>query len=135
MENNTQKILLADDEAHIRTLMRTVINSLKLGSIIEAENGEEAVKLFKAESPVLTLLDINMPLKTGIEALKEIKEINPDSLVIMLTSLSDRDSVKQGVGFGASNYILKDNPIEEIKDMVKQTLEEYFKSEQASHEQ
>ena len=124
MKNGEQKLLIADDEIHIRTLMKTAIKSLEFGFILEAKNGQEAVDFFKAESPRLTLLDINMPIKTGIEALKEIKSIDPNAAVIMMTSINDKNSVKTCIQLGASNYILKDNPIDEIKSMILKTWNE-----------
>ena len=51
--------------------------------------------MFQAESPYIVLMDINMPMKTGIEALREIKQIKPDAFVIMLTSLTDVGSIEQ----------------------------------------
>jgi two-component system chemotaxis response regulator CheY len=124
MENKKRTLLLADDEAHIRTLMKTIIKPLEFDSIVEAKNGQEAITIFKDCAPALTLLDINMPLITGIDALKEIKKIDPNASVIMMTSLNDHESVKTCIENGASNYILKDNPIEEIKSMVLQTWKE-----------
>jgi YesN/AraC family two-component response regulator len=61
MENKKSTLLLVDDEAHIRTLMKTVVKPLEFDSIVEAKNGQEAITVFKECSPTLTLLDINMP--------------------------------------------------------------------------
>lgn len=115
------KVLLADDEAHLRMLMKTVMRSMNCEIIGEAKNGIEAVELFKKEKPDLLLLDINMPLKSGEEALKEITNEFPDAFVIMLTSLADMESVENCLALGAANYIRKDTPIEEMKDIIKET--------------
>ncbi|GJL78901.1 MAG: response regulator [Nitrospinaceae bacterium] len=125
MQNNKQKLLLADDDAHIRTLMKTVMQSLGFEVIVEAENGQEAVERFQYESPDVTLLDINMPVKTGIEALAEIKKINPGAFVIMLTSLTDINSIEQCLELGASSYIRKDNPVVEIKSLVQEAWQDF----------
>ena len=66
MKKNKHKLLLVDDEIHIRALMKNVIKSLGFEEIIEAKNGQEAVEMFQAESPDIVLMDINMPMKTGI---------------------------------------------------------------------
>jgi len=94
----------------------------------EAKNGEEAVALFKKCKPRITMLDINMPIKTGIDALKEILTIQPDAFVIMMTSVADIETVNQCISLGASSYILKDTPINEMKEMIKEAWKEYKSS-------
>ena len=120
---NPQKprILLADDEIHLRMLMKKVMTSMNCEIVGEAKNGMEAVELYKKEKPDLLLLDINMPVKTGEEALKEIVEEFPDAFIIMLTSFADMESVENCLNLGASNYIRKDTPLDEIKKIIKET--------------
>ncbi len=120
---NPQKprILLADDEIHLRMLMKKVMTSMNCEIVGEAKNGMEAIELYKKEKPDLLLLDINMPVKTGEEALKEIVKEFPDAFIIMLTSLADMESVENCLNLGASNYIRKDTPLDEIKKIIKET--------------
>ena len=66
------KALIADDESHIRLMITTVLTSMGFEVVGEAADGQQAVDLFKQHAPELTLLDINMPNKTGLEALEEI---------------------------------------------------------------
>ena len=115
------RILLADDEIHLRILMKKVMTSMNCEIVGEAKNGMEAIELYKKEKPDLLLLDINMPVKTGEEALKEIIEEFPDAFIIMLTSLADMESVENCLNLGASNYIRKDTPLDEIKKIIKET--------------
>ena len=121
------RILLADDEAHLRLLMKTVMKSLNCEIVGEAKNGIEAVELFKKEKPDLLLLDINMPIKTGEDALKEIIDEFPDAFIIMLTSTADMETVENCLAYGAANYIRKDTPIEEMKKIIKETWAIYKK--------
>lgn len=123
MDNIKPRVLLADDEVHIRMMMKAVINSMSYEIIAEAATGQEAVSLFKLNKPDIVLMDINMPLKTGPEALKEIMEIDPDACVIMLTSVSDMESVEECIKAGAMNYIRKDTPLMVIKAMIAETWE------------
>ena len=113
------RVLIADDESHIRALMKRTMMKLDLEIAGEARDGEEAVELFRKEKPDLLLLDINMPRKTGIEALEEIRGSFPQSCVIMLTSIADFDSVSKCIQLGAANYIRKDSSLEEIGGAVK----------------
>ena len=88
MTNATnQKVLIADDEAHVRALMKRIVLSLGCKIVGEATNGVETVELFKKEKPDLLLLDINMPLKNGEEVLEAIMGEFPDAGVIMMTSV------------------------------------------------
>jgi len=121
MENRKPRVVLVDDETHIRMLMRTVMSTMGCEVIGEAANGQEAVDVFRKEKPDLLLLDINMPVKTGEEALKEILAEFPDAFVIMLTSLADIESVQNCLNLGATNYIRKDTPLREIKKIIKET--------------
>lgn len=118
-------VLLVDDEKHIRLLMRQVLVGMNFKIVEEAANGEEAISLFSEHRPLLTLLDITMPLKTGIEALAEIKKIEPNALVIMLTSIDESDDIEECLRLGAANYIRKDTPLEQIKLLIKETWHKY----------
>lgn len=120
-EKKKPRVLLADDESHIRMLIKMVMRAMNCEIVAEATNGREAVELFKKEKPDLLLLDINMPEKTGDEALKEIIADNPDAFVIMLTSVSDMKSVEHCLSLGAANFIRKDTPVEEMKKLIKET--------------
>ncbi len=122
------RVIVADDEFHIRTLIKTIMKSMQAEIVGEAKNGQEAIDLFKREKPDLLLLDINMPIKSGDEALKEIKHEFPDAFVIMLTSVADVDTVKKCLDIGAANYLLKDTPINEMKKLVKETWGSFKKN-------
>ncbi len=114
------RILIADDEVHIRKLLNAVCSSISGVEIVgEAADGEEVISKFSETQPDVVLLDINMPKVTGLDALKQIKEIDVDALVIMLTALNTVDVVKDCIRWGASNYILKNNSPEDIRDVVK----------------
>lgn len=123
------RVLLADDEAHIRLLMKTVLTGMQCKIVGMAQNGQEAVALYRLEKPDMLLLDINMPVKNGEEALKEIIREFPNALVIMLTSVSDAESVNKLLDMGASNFIRKDTPLSEIKEIIVSSWKSHFRSE------
>ncbi len=128
MADNTKvKVLIADDEPHIRMLIRSVLSNMNCQIVGEAEDGQEAVDLFAERRPHITLLDINMRFKTGLEALDEIKAMHPEAFVVMLTSVVDRDSVNKALNAGAWGYIRKDTPVAEMKDLLRQAWEAYRK--------
>jgi two-component system chemotaxis response regulator CheY len=127
-EKEKIRVLIADDEDHIRRLLKTIFASMNAEVVAEAKNGQEAVDLYREHRPHIAMLDINMPVMDGKEALLQIKKDFPDALIIMLTSLSAMGVVEECLEAGASNYIRKDNPIGEIKKFVKETWTDYVKS-------
>ena len=116
-------IVLADDEAHIRLMLTTLVREMGLEILGEATNGVGAVKLFRETMPDLMLLDINMPIKTGEWALREIKKEFPEARVIMLTSMSDMATVEECLRNGAFNFIRKDCPLNEIRAAILEAFE------------
>lgn len=125
-------ILIADDEAHIREVVKLIVSELGCEVVGEAQNGGEAVALFKKLKPDIILLDINMPMMTGQEALKEIINYDRNAYPVMLTSLNSLDIVKDCITSGAKNYILKDNAIEKMLNMVKESIEAYISSDNST---
>ncbi|MFA5265058.1 MAG: response regulator [Opitutaceae bacterium] len=123
------KILLVDDEPHIRKFVSLLLKQLGSPSIVEAGNGQDAVACYQQEKPDLVLLDVNMPILDGIGTLKAIKEIDSEAVVIMLTSLTSRLMIEQAAELGAANYIRKDTPKEEMLVALKETIEACFETE------
>ncbi len=112
------KVLVADDEKHIRLLLKSVLRAQKADVVAEASTGQEAIDLFRQLKPDFAMLDINMPVKTGVEALNAILEEFPDARIIMMTSLSDAQTVEECLEGGAVGYILKDTPLAEMKQLI-----------------
>ena len=87
-------------------------------------NGEEGVNLFKELKPDITLLDIEMPVMSGIKALGQIMETDPDAFVVMLTSVDNMDVVDDCLDTGAFDYVTKDN-MQEIGILMKEAWAEF----------
>jgi len=119
-------VLLVDDEPHIRQFVGLILKGLGVQTMFEAENGEDAVAAFQREKPDVVLLDVNMPLMNGLEALRQIKQLDPGCVAIMLTSLANRDTVDEAIALGAAGYIRKDTPKEEIAGDLAETIDACF---------
>jgi YesN/AraC family two-component response regulator len=126
------KILLVDDEAHIRKYLGLILKTLGQPVLIEAANGEEAVAAFQRDKPDLVLLDVNMPILDGLGALAQLQALDPQCVVVMLTSLSNRETVETALTLGAVDYIRKDTPKEEIARALAETLTARFGSEESA---
>ena len=122
MEETARTVIIIDDEAHVRSILKTVLERVGLQVVAEGSNGLEAVELYHVYEPDLMLLDINMPAMTGEEALMVLMPECPDAKVIMLTSMTDVRSVETCVSLGAVDYIRKDTSLEEIQSVVKEVL-------------
>ena len=122
-------ILLVDDEPHIRKFVGLILKQLGAPHIIEAANGQEALVAYQSENPDLVLLDISMPLMDGLTTLRKLKALHPDCVVIMLTSIVNRQSIDEALSLGAANYIRKDTPKEEIARALAETIESCFEPE------
>lgn len=116
--------VLADDEPHVRTFLKLVLRQVGIESIHEASNGLEAFEAFRSHRPLLTLLDVNMPKADGVEALRRIRQIAPEALVVMLTSLASDDIVEDCLEAGADFYLRKDTPPAEIVNQLRNLLSE-----------
>ncbi|MDR2610964.1 MAG: response regulator [Clostridiales Family XIII bacterium] len=101
------KILVVDDAAFMRMMVRENLGKAGYTDFSEARNGEEAVERFIADRPDLVLLDITMPVKDGLAALQEIRALDPDAKVVMLSAMGQENLVIMAVQLGALDFIVK----------------------------
>jgi two-component system chemotaxis response regulator CheY len=121
-------ILLVDDEPHTRKFVGLLVKQLGNPILFEAADGKEALEVYQRETPDLVLLDISMPVMDGLETLRRLLLLDPDAVVIMLTSLANRDNVDAALAGGAASYLRKDLPKNELIRALHETLTEIFES-------
>ncbi|RJP45610.1 MAG: response regulator [Desulfobacteraceae bacterium] len=122
------RVMIAEDEDHVRRLIRALLLKMNCEVVGEVNNGMDAVEMFKQLKPHMLLLDINMPLKSGKEALAEIRRRYQNAFIIMLTSLSDTETIEDCIKLGASGFIRKDVPLDEMQIIIRQTWKTYKES-------
>ena len=111
MDLSNKKILISDDSILARKQLKDIINSIGEGAeFIDATNGQEAIDKYKEYTPDITFLDIVMPVKDGIEAVKGIMEINDQAQIIIVSSVGTQSQLKAALEAGAKDFIQK--PIE-----------------------
>ena len=120
-EKRKVRVLLADDESHVRLFIRTVLASMGCEIVGEAADGRQALEMFDQTSPDLVLLDINMPVMDGITALKELRRKSGKVAIVMLTSLASEEIVDQVLEAGANYHLRKDLPLSELKQEIRDT--------------
>jgi DNA-binding NtrC family response regulator len=116
-----RKILIVDDEVSVRDSLRMIFK--KDYQVIMAGSAEEAIIKVKSEEPDLIFLDIIMPEKDGMQALKEIRGMHPQIPVIMLTATKTLKTAVEAMKLGAYDYITKPFDVEELKLIAQKALE------------
>ncbi|MSU51829.1 MAG: response regulator [Opitutaceae bacterium] len=127
------KVLVVDDEAHIRKFVSLLVKSLGEPVVLEASNGEEALQVYEREKPDLVLLDVNMPRIDGFQTLRSLKLADPDCKVVMLTSLVNRQTVEECLHLGAVAYLRKDNPLAEMMVQLTKIIDDCFGDKPANN--
>jgi two-component system chemotaxis response regulator CheY len=100
------RVLIVDDSAYLRSHLAKLLGERGYKTCC-AENGEEAVELYRQVKPDVVLMDITMPKMNGMDALAHIRVIDPKARVIMLTALDQRLIAARAVHIGASDFLIK----------------------------
>jgi DNA-binding NarL/FixJ family response regulator len=114
------RVLIADDHALVRRSLETVLQGEPgLELVGQASDGQEAVQIAGEVVPDVVLMDIRMPKITGIEAARQMKEVAPSAKIVMLTISDEEEDLFEAIRAGASGYLLKDIPLDELADSVR----------------
>jgi DNA-binding NarL/FixJ family response regulator len=113
-------VLICDDTEAMRTLLRVIIELRPTMRVVgEATDGIEAVREATRLQPEVILLDLAMPLKTGLEAMPEIRNGAPDAQIIVLTGFAAANAAEEALALGAARYIEKTASAETIVDAIE----------------
>ena len=112
------KILVADDAMFMRN-RTSKLPTANGYEVVQASNGEEAVKRYFEEKPDVVLMDITMPVLDGIEALKQMKAGDPDARVVMVTAMGQKSMVLEAIKAGAKDFVIKPFDPDRLLEAVK----------------
>lgn len=116
------QVLICDDQEVVREGLRAILGSVPgLDVVGVAANGAEAVAAVGALSPDVVLMDLNMPIKNGVQATREIVSTYPDVKVLVLTTYDAEEWVVDAIRAGAGGYMLKDAPRDQLVEAIKGT--------------
>lgn len=118
-----KKILVVDDHLIVREGLKLIFETEEAYEVIgEAENGDKALELVEELKPDIVLMDLNMPKRGGLEAIRALKEKNNPVPIIILTTFNDFNLIREGLSLGAKGYLLKDSTREELMRTVDSAI-------------
>jgi two-component system, chemotaxis family, chemotaxis protein CheY len=115
------KALVVDDFAIVRKIVTRSLNAVGISDVVEASNGQEALEKFQQLPFQLVMTDWNMPVKTGLELVRDIRALGSRVPVMMITTEGEKERVLEAIQAGATDYLVK--PFE--NDVLRQKLEKY----------
>jgi len=118
----SQKILIVDDAAFMRMMIKEILTKNGYNVIGEAQDGAQAVEKYKELRPDLVTMDITMPEMDGIHALKEIRAFDPNARVIMCSAMGQQAMVIDAIQAGAKDFIVKPFQADRVIEAIKKTL-------------
>ena len=114
------QVCLVDDQTLVRQGIRSLLELVDdIQVAAEAADGVEALQLIRAGRPDVVLLDVRMPLKTGLDVLAELKKSNELPPTIILTTFDDQEVVIEGIRRGAKGYLLKDVSLDQLVGAIR----------------
>ena len=116
------KILIADDSANMRSILKDLLLRNGFDVAGEAESGKEVLELYEKIKPDVVTLDIMMPEMSGIQSLKEIKERYPESRIIMSASMGQQNLVVEAIRAGAADFFIKPVQAEKVVEAIEKAL-------------
>lgn len=120
------KVLIIDDEPIIRKGIRNIVNWDNFGCEVigEADDGQDGKELIIKEKPDIIITDIRMPEVDGLSMIGDIRDVVPDSKIVILTGYRDFDYAREAIKLGAFDYILKPTKIEELNNVILRAVKD-----------
>ena len=117
-----KNILICDDAAFMRMMIKDILTKNGYNVVGEAENGAKAVEKYNELKPDLVLMDITMPEMDGIQALKKIKETDSSAMIIMCSAMGQQAMVIESIQSGAKDFIVKPFQADRVLEAVKKVV-------------
>ena len=115
-------ILIVDDAAFMRMMIKNILLKNGYTVIAEAENGIKAIEKYKEVNPDLVIMDITMPEMDGIQAVKQIKQLNDAAKIIMCSAMGQQAMVIESIQAGARDFIVKPFQAERVIEAVRKVV-------------
>lgn len=116
------RVLIVDDAAFMRMMIKDILEKNGFEVIGEASNGLKAVEIYKKEKPDVVTMDITMPDMDGIEAVKQIKAFDPAARVIMCSAMGQQTTVMDAIRAGAKDFIVKPFQADRVLEAIRKAI-------------
>lgn len=129
------KVLLVDDEKHVRDAIRLLVNWKLYGidTILEAQDGEAATEIIRNEHPEIIMTDMMMPVMNGVKLLEWLHRHAPDSKTIVISGHDDFSLLRHTVKYGGTDYILKPIDPDQLNEALDKAIQTWLKDEELRH--
>jgi two-component system chemotaxis response regulator CheY len=117
-----KKVLVVDDMLFMRLALKSILEKNGFTVAADAENGQEALEKYKECVPDIVTMDITMPVMSGIEALKKIKEYDPKAKVVVVSAMGQERSVKEAIMNGANYFIVKPFKEDQVVEALNKVI-------------
>ncbi|MDI6601743.1 MAG: response regulator [Thermoanaerobacteraceae bacterium] len=117
-----KNIMIVDDAAFMRMMIRDILTKNGYTVVGEADNGATALDKFQELNPDLVIMDITMPEVDGIQAVKEIRKVDPNAKIIMCSAMGQQAMVIEAIQAGARDFIVKPFQAERVIEAVKKII-------------
>ncbi len=116
------RIMVVDDAAFLRAMLKDILIKAGHEVVFEAANGKEAVDRYRAYQPDLVTMDITMPVMEGIQALKEIRKLDPKANIIMCSAMGQKNLIIEAIQSGAKDFIVKPFQASRVLEAVDKAI-------------
>ena len=116
---NNISVLIVDDVSNMRSLLASSLRSLDITNILEASSSLDAIEIYQNKKSDIIFLDLQMPKVDGFEALKQIREINNNAFIVIVSGENSIINVKKAIQLGANGFIVKPYKLGKIQEMIK----------------
>ncbi|OFI06516.1 chemotaxis protein CheY [Clostridium acetireducens DSM 10703] len=116
------KVLIVDDAAFMRMMIKDILEKNGFEVVGEANNGIKAIEIYKKEKPDVVTMDITMPDMDGIEAVKQIKEMDPNAKIIMCSAMGQQTMVMDAIKAGARDFVVKPFQPDRVLEAINKVL-------------
>lgn len=117
-----KRVLIVDDAAFMRMMIKDILNKNGYEVVAEAENGRRAVELYREHKPDVVTMDITMPEMDGITAVKEIKKLDPQARIVMCSAMGQQMMVMEAIQAGARDFVVKPFQQERVLQALEKAL-------------
>lgn len=116
------RVLIVDDAAFMRMMLKDILEKNGYEIAGEAGNGQIAVEMYNREKPDVVTMDITMPEMDGIQAVKEIRKVDPNAKIIMCSAMGQQSMVMDAIKAGAKDFIVKPFQADRVLEAIKKVV-------------